>query len=150
MGRVFIPTDETFPRTADAVVIGGGIVGVATAFWLSRAGLDTVLLEMRDGLSTLTTPNSIESFRAQFTEPAMSALVRPRGWRKCWSRERPEGPFSLGTAGNSFPAPAGTSMLEMISSAATGRTSFFRSSCILKPLPSGRTWKERPPVPSFA
>jgi len=77
MGRVFIPTDETFPRTADAVVIGGGIVGVATAFWLSRAGLDTVLLEMRDGLSTLTTPNSIESFRAQFTEPAMSALVRP-------------------------------------------------------------------------
>ena len=26
-----------------ALVIGGGIVGVATAFWLSRAGLDTVL-----------------------------------------------------------------------------------------------------------
>lgn len=77
MGRVFIPTDETFPRTAEAVVIGGGIVGVATAFWLSRAGLDTVLLEMRDGLSTLTTPNSIESFRAQFTEPAMSELVQP-------------------------------------------------------------------------
>lgn len=60
---------------ADAVVIGGGIVGVATAFWLSRAGIDTVLVEMRDGLSTLTTPNSIESFRAQFTEPAMSALA---------------------------------------------------------------------------
>jgi cation diffusion facilitator CzcD-associated flavoprotein CzcO len=40
MGRVFIPTDETFPKAADAVVIGGGIVGVATAFWLSRAGLD--------------------------------------------------------------------------------------------------------------
>jgi len=77
MGRVFVPTEETFPQTADAVVIGGGIVGVATAFWLSRAGLDTVLVEMRDGLSTLTTPNSIESFRAQFTEPAMSALVKP-------------------------------------------------------------------------
>ncbi len=61
---------------ADAVVIGGGIVGVATAFWLSRAGLDTVLVEMRDGLSTLTTPESIESFRAQFTEPAMSELVQ--------------------------------------------------------------------------
>ncbi len=75
MGRVFVPTDETFPRTADAVVIGGGIVGVATAFWLWRAGLDTVLVEMRDGLSTLTTPESIESFRAQFTEPAMSELA---------------------------------------------------------------------------
>jgi sarcosine oxidase subunit beta len=71
-----IPSDETFPETADAVVIGGGIVGVATAFWLSRAGLDTVLVEMRDGLSTLTTPESIESFRAQFTEPAMSELAQ--------------------------------------------------------------------------
>jgi sarcosine oxidase subunit beta len=76
MGRIFIPTQETFPRTADSVVVGGGIVGVATAFWLSRAGLDTVLVEMRDGLSTLTTPNSIECFRAQFTEPPMAALAR--------------------------------------------------------------------------
>jgi sarcosine oxidase subunit beta len=75
MGQVFIPTEETFPQTADAVVIGGGIVGVATAFWLSRAGLSTVLVEMHDGLSTLTTPQSIECFRAQFTEPAMSELA---------------------------------------------------------------------------
>jgi len=77
MGKVFIPTAETFPPTADAVVIGGGIVGVATAFWLSQAGLDTVLVEMRDGLSTLTTAQSIESFRLQFTEPAMAALAKP-------------------------------------------------------------------------
>jgi sarcosine oxidase subunit beta len=76
MGSVFIPSEERFPDTADAVVIGGGIVGVATAFWLSREGLDTVLVEMRDGLSTLTTPESIESFRAQFTEPAMSELAQ--------------------------------------------------------------------------
>ena len=76
MGTVFIPSEETFPHKADAVVIGGGIVGVATAFWLSRAGLDTVLVEMRDGLSTLTTPESIESFRAQFTEPALSELAQ--------------------------------------------------------------------------
>ena len=59
------------------VVIGGGIVGVATAFWLSKAGLDTVLVEMREGLSTLTTPLSIESFRAQMTEKAMADLVLP-------------------------------------------------------------------------
>ena len=77
MGQVFIPTEETFPQTADAVVIGGGIVGVATAFWLSRAGLATVVVEMRDGLSTLTTPQSIECFRAQFTEPTMAELAVP-------------------------------------------------------------------------
>jgi len=76
MGKIFTPSDKDFGKT-DAVVIGGGIVGTATAFWLSRAGLDVVLLEMRDGLSTLTTPASAECFRAQFTEPAMAALAIP-------------------------------------------------------------------------
>ena len=72
-----VPDAATMPKTADVVVIGGGIVGVATAFWLSRAGLDTVLVEMREGLSTLTTPLSIESFRAQMTEKALADLVLP-------------------------------------------------------------------------
>ena len=76
MGRIYIPKEEDFNR-ADVVVIGGGIVGTATAFWLSKAGLDVILIEMRDGLSTLTTPASAECFRAQFTEPAMSALAKP-------------------------------------------------------------------------
>ncbi len=75
MKQIYVPNDENFPKTADVVVIGGGIVGAATAFWLSRAGLNTVLVEMREGLSTLTTPNSVECFRAQFTEPAMSELA---------------------------------------------------------------------------
>lgn len=52
-------------------------MGAATAFWLSRAGVDVVLVEMRDGLSTLTTPASAECFRAQFAEPAMAALAIP-------------------------------------------------------------------------
>ncbi len=77
MGKIYTPNAGDFPTTADAVVIGGGIIGVSTAFWLSRTGLDTVLVEMRDGLSTLTTPNSIECFRAQFTEPPMAELALP-------------------------------------------------------------------------
>lgn len=76
MGRIYTPTANDFGNT-DAVVIGGGIVGTATAFWLSKAGLDVVLVEMRDGLSTLTTPASAECFRAQFAEPAMAALAIP-------------------------------------------------------------------------
>ena len=76
MGKIFTPADPDFGKT-DVVVIGGGIVGTATAFWLSRAGLDVVVVEMRDGLSTLTTPASAECFRAQFTEPAMAALAIP-------------------------------------------------------------------------
>ncbi|MGE5602696.1 MAG: NAD(P)/FAD-dependent oxidoreductase, partial [Nitrososphaerales archaeon] len=75
-GKIYTPTAEDWPATADAVVIGGGIVGVASAFWLSRAGLDTVLLEARSDLSSLTSAQSIESFRIQFTEPAMSELAQ--------------------------------------------------------------------------
>jgi sarcosine oxidase subunit beta len=76
MGKLLTPTETDFGST-DVVVIGGGIVGTATAFWLSKSGLDVVLVEMRDGLSTLTTPASAECFRAQFTEPAMASLAIP-------------------------------------------------------------------------
>ncbi len=75
MGRIYVPDEDEF-RAADVVVIGGGIVGVATAFWLSKARLDVVLVEMREGLSTLTTTASVECFRAQFTEPIMSSLAK--------------------------------------------------------------------------
>jgi len=75
MGKIYVPDKGDFGQ-ADVVVVGGGIVGTATAFWLSKAGLDVILVEMRDGLSTLTTTASVECFRAQFTEPAMAALAK--------------------------------------------------------------------------
>ncbi|MCJ8140986.1 NAD(P)/FAD-dependent oxidoreductase [Falsirhodobacter halotolerans] len=40
-----ISTDPDLPSHADCVVIGGGIVGVCTAYWLARAGQAVVLLE---------------------------------------------------------------------------------------------------------
>ncbi|MCC6178958.1 MAG: FAD-binding oxidoreductase [Chloroflexi bacterium] len=64
------------PRSADLVVVGGGIVGAATAFFATRAGLRTVLLEKRPALCTLTTPVSTGAFRLQFDNPEEIALVR--------------------------------------------------------------------------
>src|SRR5438477_11228609 len=64
------------PTSADVVVIGGGIVGAATAFFASRAGLRVVLLEKRPALCTLTTPASTGAFRLQFDNPEEIALVR--------------------------------------------------------------------------
>lgn len=76
MSEIHIP--QPFgSKTADAVVIGGGIVGTATAFWLSKAGLSVILVEKRDGLSSLTTAASAECFRTQFTEKAMADLALP-------------------------------------------------------------------------
>src|SRR6476646_5950825 len=68
-------TDD-LPRTADVVVIGGGIVGAATAFFARRAGLSVVLLEKRSALCTLTTPVSTGAFRLQFDNAEEIALVR--------------------------------------------------------------------------
>lgn len=76
MGTIRTPSGADLPKTADVVVVGGGIVGVVTAFWTSRAGLDTVLVEKHDDLGTQTTSASAECFRAQFTEPAMVALAK--------------------------------------------------------------------------
>src|SRR5215216_5841637 len=64
------------PLSAELVVIGGGIVGAATAFHASRAGLRPVLLERRAALCTLTTPASTGAFRLQFDNREELELVR--------------------------------------------------------------------------
>jgi sarcosine oxidase subunit beta len=64
------------PRSADLVVIGGGVVGAAAAFFASREGLDVVLVEARPRLATLTTPVAAGAFRLQFDQLEELELVR--------------------------------------------------------------------------
>jgi sarcosine oxidase subunit beta len=66
----------SLPAAADVVVIGGGIIGAATAFYAARAGLRCVLVEKRPRLCTLTTPASTGAFRAQFDNPEEVRLVQ--------------------------------------------------------------------------
>ncbi|WP_181708597.1 NAD(P)/FAD-dependent oxidoreductase [Chthonobacter rhizosphaerae] len=40
-----VPSDDTLPASADVVVVGGGIVGVATTLALAERGVDVLLLE---------------------------------------------------------------------------------------------------------
>lgn len=67
---------QNLPASADLVIVGGGIVGAATAFFARRAGLRAVVLEARPMLATLTTPASTGAFRLQFDNPEEIALVR--------------------------------------------------------------------------
>jgi sarcosine oxidase subunit beta len=66
---------DTPPRTAELVVIGGGIVGAATAFYAARAGIRPVLIEARPALCTLTTPVSTGAYRLQFSTEEELRLV---------------------------------------------------------------------------
>jgi sarcosine oxidase, subunit beta len=64
------------PRRAELVIIGGGIVGTATALFARRAGLKPLLIERRDALCTLTTPASTGAYRLQFDNKEELDLVR--------------------------------------------------------------------------
>src|SRR5947209_563850 len=64
------------PATADLVIVGGGIVGAATAFHASRAGFRPLILERRPRLCTLTTPAAAGAFRLQFDNREEMELVR--------------------------------------------------------------------------
>jgi glycine/D-amino acid oxidase-like deaminating enzyme len=74
--RIHTPSADDFPARADLVVIGGGVVGAATAFYASRAGLDVLVLERRTALASLTTTRSLEAFRAQFDDAADIAMMK--------------------------------------------------------------------------
>ncbi len=67
---------ESPPSTVDLAIVGGGVVGAATAFFAARAGLRSVVLEKRPRLATLTTPVSTGAFRLQFDNQEELELVR--------------------------------------------------------------------------
>ena len=72
-----MPIDYTseLPRTADLVIVGGGIVGAATAFHASRAGLKPLVLEKRPALCTLTTAVAAGGFRLQLDSEEELRLI---------------------------------------------------------------------------
>ena len=77
MGRILRRGAEPLPRTADAVVIGGGIAGALDAFFLGGLGRQSLVLERGSQLAGLTTAQAVACFRAQWDEPAYARLVLP-------------------------------------------------------------------------
>ena len=64
-------------QTADVVVVGGGCMGAATAYYLTRHGAGRVVLVERDTqLGTGSTGRNAGGVRHQFSDPANIALSR--------------------------------------------------------------------------
>ena len=64
-------------QTADIVIVGGGCMGTATAYYLTReAGLSVVLVERDTQLGTGSTGRNAGGVRHQFSDPANIALSR--------------------------------------------------------------------------
>ncbi len=64
------------PRTAEIVIVGGGIAGASTAFHAAGAGIHPVILERRPAPVTHTTAASTGAFRLQFDNREEMDLVR--------------------------------------------------------------------------
>ena len=58
------------------LIVGGGIIGVASAYFLGRSGHQVVLLEREKTLGELTTAASMQAVRAQFSDPANIAFMQ--------------------------------------------------------------------------
>jgi sarcosine oxidase subunit beta len=73
-----MPIDHVsdLPRTADMVIVGGGVVGASTAFHASRAGLRPLVVERRPLLCSLTTAAAAGGFRLQMDSEDELHLVR--------------------------------------------------------------------------
>jgi len=64
------------PATADVVIVGAGVVGCATAFYTTAAGLRTVVVDARPAPATLTTSAATGAYRLQHDNAEELALVR--------------------------------------------------------------------------
>lgn len=65
--------------TADVVIIGGGIMGLSTAYHLAKRGLRNVLVLEKDLLAHGSTGLSVGGIRQQFSHPANILLSQESG-----------------------------------------------------------------------
>ncbi|MBN8942251.1 MAG: FAD-binding oxidoreductase [Rhizobiales bacterium] len=65
---------DAFPRQVDVVVIGGGIVGAASAYYLSLGGLSVALVE-RDKVASQQSGRNWGFVRTQYRDPAELPLA---------------------------------------------------------------------------
>ena len=64
-----VSSGRELPRRASVVIIGGGIMGVSTAYYLAAAGVTEVVLVDADAFGSGSTSKAAGGVRAQFSDP---------------------------------------------------------------------------------
>lgn len=67
-------THPALPTAADVVVVGGGVIGLSTAYHLARAGVERVVLLERDAFGGGSTCKAAGGVRANFSDEVNVAL----------------------------------------------------------------------------
>ena len=60
--------NRTLPSAADVVIVGGGVIGLSTAYHLARAGVERVVLLERHGFGSGSTCKAAGGVRANFSD----------------------------------------------------------------------------------
>ena len=81
--------DEKGVRGADVIIMGGGILGCAIAYFLSRIQAGKVVLLERRTLAEASTSRAAGLLTQARTMAVLSSLVREtylavRTWKRCW------------------------------------------------------------------
>jgi sarcosine oxidase subunit beta len=71
---VMTASPRRLPSSASVVVIGGGVMGLSTAYHLTRRGVRDVVLVDRDALGSGSTSRAAGGVRAQFSDPVNITL----------------------------------------------------------------------------
>jgi L-2-hydroxyglutarate oxidase LhgO len=72
----------------ECIVIGAGVIGLAVARRLARAGREVIILEAAEGIGTVTSSRNSEVIHAGIYYPAGSLMAR-----MCVSGNQPYGNF---------------------------------------------------------
>lgn len=67
-------TAPALPGAADVVIVGGGVIGLSTAYHLARAGVERVVLLERDAFGAGSTCKAAGGVRANFSDEVNVAL----------------------------------------------------------------------------
>ena len=73
-------TGRDLPPRAAVVIIGGGVIGVSTAYHLAAAGVRDVVLVDRAGFGSGSTCKAAGGVRAQFSDRTNIELGRRSLW----------------------------------------------------------------------
>lgn len=83
------PPPAVLPARCDVVVVGGGLMGVATAYWLATLGVDVLMLEARRlawGTSGRNAGLSLHGLRPVENGELLRTVLREEGIRAAYAR----------------------------------------------------------------
>ena len=117
---------DALPATAELVIIGGGVIGAATADAARRAGIEPLVLEARPMLATRDHLGATGAYRLQHDDPDELVLVRATRRRDARLRQL-HGPDAL-RPGLRRQRPRGQTMTEEGAAAQLETAAHYRRS----------------------